>query len=457
MNPLSFSQLAEWSGGSLTHGQKERMVTRVTTDSRTIRPGDLFVALVGDRFDGHNFLDDAFRQGAVAAMVSRELPSGTMGTGLGVIQVPDTLAGLQHLAGAYRQKLATRVVAVTGSNGKTSTKEFLAAILGELGRTTKTQGNLNNHIGVPLTLLQIDDSHGWAVVEMGMNHPGEIRPLVQMAQPEISLITQAGWAHIENFKDRESIAIEKGEVAYHLPEDGFAVLQGDNERLRALLPRIKVPVAWVGRGSSNEYPVGIDSMSGNGCRFHVTLGGKKESFSISIPGSHMVENAALAVVTGWKLGLDAEVMRKALAGVSLPKGRLALKPWEAGWLLDDTYNANPDSMAAAFRTLMSLPGGGRGVALLGCMGELGQRSGELHRWVGGDAAAVGLSCLHAVGPQAEDLVAGARAAGMTEATSWPDHASLAKGYLADRRAGDRVLVKGSRSATMEKVLPHLEI
>jgi UDP-N-acetylmuramoyl-tripeptide--D-alanyl-D-alanine ligase len=456
MNPVSFAQLAEWSGGTLVQGQEERMVTRVTTDSRTIRPGDLFVALVGEKFDGHDFLDEAFRQGAVAAMVSRDLPSGTKGPGLGVIRVADTLLGLQHLAAAYRKQRATRVVAVTGSNGKTSTKEFLAAVLGAIGPTAKTQGNLNNHIGVPLTLLQIDDSHVWAVVEMGMNHAGEIRPLVQMAQPEIGLITQAGWAHIENFPDRESIAMEKGEVAYHLPENGFAVLQGDNERLRALLPRIQVPVAWVGRGSRNEFPVGIDSMTEDGCRFHVTLGGKKETFSISIPGSHMVENAALAVVTGWKLGLDAGAMRKALAGVTLPKGRLALKPWEGGWLVDDTYNANPDSMAAAFRTLMSLPGEGRGVALLGCMGELGGRSGELHRWVGGDAVEAGLTCLHAVGPQAEDLVAGARAAGISEAASWPDHASLARGYLSGKRPGDRVLVKGSRSANMEKVLPYLE-
>lgn len=456
MNPISFSQVAAWCGGVLVHGQAERMVTRVTTDSRNIRPGDLFVALSGEKFDGHDFVAEAFRQGALAVMVCREPVADAVNPGAGVIRVDDTLAGLQALASAYRAELSARVVAVTGSNGKTSTKEFLASVLGNLGKTAKTQGNLNNHIGVPLTLLQLDDSHAWAVVEMGMNHAGELRPLVEWARPEIGVITQAGWAHIENFADCDSIAIEKGEVAYHLPKGGFAVMQGDNPRLRALAPRIPVPVAWVGMNAGNEFRVGVESMSADGGTFTVEFGGRKEFFSIPVAGSHMMENAALAVVTGWKLGLDAAAIREGLAGVSLPKGRLALKPRGEGWLLDDTYNANPDSMAAAFRTLMNLPGNGRGVALLGSMGELGARAAELHQWVGRDAAAAGISCLHALGPHAVDLVEGARAGGMTEAGAWPDHESLARAYLQNARRDDRIVVKGSRSAAMEKALPHLE-
>lgn len=456
MKPICFADLAVWSGGTLVHGQPERMVTRVTSDSRAILPGDLFVALVGEKFDGHQFAADAFRQGALAVMVSGEIPAEAVPSGSGVIRVADTLKGLQELSKAYRSRLSVRVVAVTGSNGKTSTKEFLAGVLSKLGPTAKTQGNLNNHIGVPLTLLSLDESHAWAVVEMGMNHPGEIRPLVDLAGPEIGVITQAGWAHIENFSSREAIAAEKGEVACHLPAGGFAVLQGDNPRLRALAGKIPVPVAWVGSGEGNDFRILPQTIGAQGSHFEISSGGQTAAFSIPVPGWHMVENAALAVATGWKLGLEARSIAEGLNGAVLPKGRLALKAHGEGWLLDDTYNANPDSMAAAFRTLMNLPGSGRGVALLGSMGELGSRAKELHRWVGADAAASGITCLHALGPNAADLVEGAREGGITETGCWPDHESLAKGYLKNSRPDDRIVVKGSRSAAMEKVLPHLE-
>jgi len=456
MKPVSFAELAAWSGGELVHGQPERMVTRVTTDSRAILPGDLFVALIGDKFDGHQFVAEAFRQGALAVMVSGEIPADAAPSGAGVIRVGDTLKGLQELSRAYRSRLPVRVVAITGSNGKTSTKEFLAGVLSKLGPTAKTQGNLNNHIGVPLTLLSLDESHLWAVVEMGMNHSGELRPLVELARPEIGVITQAGWAHIENFPDRDAIASEKGEVAYHLSPGGFAVLQGDNPRLRALAGRIRVPVAWVGSGEGNEFRILTKAVTEQGSRFEVSAGGKSSVFTIPVPGLHMIENAALAVAVGWKLGLDAAGIAEGLNGAVLPKGRLALKPRGEGWLLDDTYNANPDSMAAAFRTLMSMPGQGRGVALLGSMGELGTQARELHHWVGTDAAAAGITCLHAVGPNAGDLVEGARAGGIPETGCWPDHESLAKGYLQKSRRNDRIVVKGSHSAAMEKVLPLLE-
>ncbi|MDX6767690.1 MAG: UDP-N-acetylmuramoyl-tripeptide--D-alanyl-D-alanine ligase [Candidatus Methylacidiphilales bacterium] len=456
MKPIPFSSLAVWSGGVLAHGQGERTVTRVTTDSRAILPGDLFVALSGERFDGHDYVADAFRQGALAVMVSREIPPSALVAGCGVIRVDDTLRGLQKLATHYRQSLGVRVVAVTGSNGKTSAKEFLSSVLAPLGPVAKTSGNLNNHIGVPLTLLQIDESHHWAVVEMGMNHPGEIRPLVEMARPEIGVITQAGWAHIEHFSDREAIAAEKGEVAYHLPENGFAVLQGDNPRLRALAPRIPVPVAWVGSGPDNTFQISGIVVQPERSSFDVQIGNRIERFTIRVPGSHMAHNAALAVAVAVRLGIAPELIRACLEEACLPKGRMALRKRRSGWIMDDSYNANPDSMAAAFATLMALPGKGRGVALLGSMGELGIRTGELHHWVGAAAADAGIRCLHAIGHGADDLVEGAKSRGMENVSVWNDHESLVRGYLETARDDDRVVVKGSRSAEMEKILPNLE-
>lgn len=458
MKPLSFGEIAALSGGSLVHGPADRTATRVGTDSRSILPGDLFVALCGEKFDGHAFLADAARQGAVAALVDREVQGAELPAGFGLIRVADALQGLQRLAAAYRAGLPVRTVAVTGSNGKTSTKEFLASVLARLGPTHKTAGNLNNHIGVPLTLLQLGPEHRWAAVEMGMNHPGEIRPLVELARPEIGVITQAGWAHIENFPDREGIAREKGEVAFHLPQGGFAVLYGDNPRLRALAGDIPVEIVWVGAGPDNTLRVehlGVDA-SGTRARFH-GFGQSVECF-IPVLGRHMAENAALAAAVGMKLGLGAAEAAAALAETVLPKGRLALRARGDGWLLDDTYNANPDSMEAAFRTVMALPGSGRGVALLGSMGELGARSAELHRWVGAEAARSGIGLVYALGPGAEEIARGAREAGLEPSAVgiFSDHATLAAAYRSASRPDDRIVVKGSRSQTMEKVVTALE-
>jgi UDP-N-acetylmuramoyl-tripeptide--D-alanyl-D-alanine ligase len=455
MKPLSFSALAAMTGGRLVHGPEARTATRVVTDSRVILPGDVFVALPGEKFDGHTFVAEAARKGAVAAIVQQDVPGDQLPQGFGVIRVQDSLAGLQALATRYRESLGVRVVAVTGSNGKTSTKEFIAAVLGHCGATRKTAGNLNNHIGVPLTLLQIEPTDTWAVVEMGMNHPGELRPLMRMARPEFGVITSAGWAHIEHFADREAIAREKAEVAFGLPREGRAWVQGDNPMLRALAGEISAPVCWVGSGPENDVRVRVERIDASGTRFLIEADGFAGEFFVPVPGAHMAENAAFAVALGLHLGMGEEALREGLAAAALPKGRLALRPWRDGWLLDDTYNANPDSMAAAFRTLMALPGVGRGVALLGSMGELGARSEELHRWVGGEAARAGLAWVLALGPGATWLAQGAREGG-AQADIFETHEAMAAAYLEGHQRGDRILAKGSRSQAMERVIALLE-
>jgi UDP-N-acetylmuramoyl-tripeptide--D-alanyl-D-alanine ligase len=458
MKPLSFAEIAAFSGGRLVRGRPERVATRVCSDSRAILPGDLFIALSGERFDGHAFLADAVQKGALAALVDREVATAELPAGFGLVRVEDVLVGLQRLAAGYRETLKTRVVAVTGSNGKTSTKELLASVLASLGPVHKTEGNLNNHIGVPLTLLQLEESHSWAVVEMGMNHPGELRPLVALARPEIGVVTQAGWAHIEHFTDREAIAREKGEVLYGLPPQGLAVVNGDNPRLRALAGDIPAPVCWVGESPKNDVRVQTRHLDEKGTTFRIEADGLDEELFIPVLGAHMAENAALAVAVGLHLGLDAQALREGLARAVLPKGRLALKPRKSGWLLDDSYNASPDSMAAAFRTVMGLPGQGRGVALLGSMGELGEKSEALHRWVGGEVVRHGLSLVFALGPGAAWLAEGALEAGLdpSAARTFTDHEDLTAAYLAEARDDDRIVVKGSRSQTMERVVARLE-
>jgi UDP-N-acetylmuramyl pentapeptide synthase len=431
VKPLTLTQIAELAGGKLlgvTRADTDTgriacaTLTRVVTDTRALSAGDLFVALRGERFDGHDFLQQAAERGAVAALVDKIPPASA---GLPLILVEDTLAGLQRLAKNYRRTLTVKVVAITGSNGKTSTKEFVAAVLAAKFKVHKTAGNLNNHIGVPLTVLGIDEAHEFAVVEMGMNHPGELAPLVELARPDIGVITSVGWAHIGAFADRDEIALEKARVIAGLPADGLAILH-DDEWLPLLrrLTRARV----------------------------VTASG---ATTLPVTGAHMARNAALAAALGTELGISAADIAASLAAVKLPNNRLSARKFRDGWLLDDTYNASPDSMSAAFRTLAELPGAGRRVALLGSMGELGARAARLHREAGAAAARDGVALLFALGPNARDLVAGA-AGGDDNYQAFPDHALLSAAYWARSRADDKILVKGSRGQRMELVVGELE-
>jgi UDP-N-acetylmuramoyl-tripeptide--D-alanyl-D-alanine ligase len=429
MKPLTLSQVAELAGGRLLNGGGALTVSRVCTDTRALSAGDLFVALRGKNFDGHDFIGQAAERGAAAALVD-QTPAAAGNFPL--ILVDDTLAGLQRLAKNYRRTLTVKVVAITGSNGKTSAKEFVAAVLSAKFKTHKTEGNLNNHIGVPLTVLGIDDSHEYAVIELGMNHPGELAPLVEMARPDIGIITSIGWAHIGAFADREAIAREKARVIECLPADGLAVLI-DDEWLPLLTSLTKARVARV---------------SGTMMRGVVT-------------GSHMARNASLAAAVGAELGIGVKDVMESLAAVRLPENRSSARKFRDGWLLDDTYNASPDSMFAAFHALAELPGEGRKVALLGSMGELGAHAARLHREVGAAAAREGIALLFTLGANAQDLVAGAADSDENQQVAsgdyhaFSDHAALLAAYWEQARADDKILVKGSRSQRMELIVSEL--
>ncbi|XHR28322.1 MAG: UDP-N-acetylmuramoyl-tripeptide--D-alanyl-D-alanine ligase [Chthoniobacteraceae bacterium] len=453
MDATSLQLISQWANGTLAGGEPARTVTRVCTDSRRLRPGDLFIALRGEAFDGHQFVAAAAQGGAAAAIVDGAY-TGEPEPGFTLIRVADTLKALQDIAAAYRASLPMRVIALTGSSGKTSTKDLLAAVLGRTFRVLKTEGNFNNHIGVPLTLLSAGVEHEIGIVEMGMNHPGEIAPLAAMATPESGVITNIGTAHIEFLHSREGIAEEKGRLAEALPPNGFLILKADDDFSTYIAHRsaARVITAGIGLGdfSAEVLETGI-----SGSRFIVRGKGEEAKVSLPVPGLHMIENALLALAAGSCHGIPLSEGALGLAASQLTHGRLEQKKLGGIDFLDDTYNANPDSMRAALRTLATLPVKGRRIAVLGRMGELGGESERGHRSVGAEAAAARVDLLLAVGgAEAGYLAQSAQAAGLKETRHLPDPAAAAVLLAETVRPGDLVLVKGSRSARMERIFEH---
>jgi len=456
MKALTLAQVAAWAGGTLKQGGTRSSIKRVVIDSRKIQDSDLFVALKGVNHDAHSFLGDVARSGASAALVL----SGTVldDSGMALIEVEDTLVGLQKLAANYRKSLKVEIVGVTGSSGKTSSKEFLAAVLSTRFKTHKTEGNLNNHIGVPLTLLSLKEDDEWAVVEMGMNHPGEIAVLCEIAMPQAGVITNVGWAHIEFFEDQSGIAEEKSALVRSLGKTGLAVLNGDNEWLQSLHGKLHARTVYAGTSPLCSCRVSDAVWSDGQMQFQASVSGQSETIRVSAPGWHMAQNAALAIAFGDALGISLAEMRDGLAKAILPKGRVAILKNGGGWILDDAYNANPDSMVAAMKTVGLLPGGGAKVALFGAMGELGKWSKILHEVVGRAVVENNFQSCFCIGAESQALVEAAVTAGMSEdqARWFQTREELFEYYLTVSRPDDRVLVKGSRSQQMDLVVDWLK-
>jgi UDP-N-acetylmuramoyl-tripeptide--D-alanyl-D-alanine ligase len=429
------------------------MVRRVVTDSRAVQAGDLFVALKGERFDGHDFIGAVTEQGAAGCLV--QSGCGERPPGLAAVEVGDTLAALQHLAAAWRRTLPVRVVGVTGSSGKTSTKDFTHAILSGRLAGWCTQGNLNNHIGVPLTLLAGGMEDVFAVVELGMNHAGEIAPLAAMARPEVGIITNIGVAHIEYLGSREAIAREKGALVAALPAGGVAVLPAEEDFLPLLEELSTGRILTAGLGRGDVQAVDVAPVAG-GSRFGLIHEGQRVEVELGVAGLHMVRNAALAAAAALALDLPLEAAAEGLRGMTLTKGRMERRMVRGVEFLDDTYNANPDSMKAALATLAQWPARGRRIAVLGRMGELGSYAREGHASVG-RAAGAGIDWLLTVGAEAEWIAAAAREEGGVEVAHFEDTTAAARALGAEVSDGDVVLVKGSRSARMERVLEEVAL
>src|SRR5256714_8997967 len=344
MNPLSILQIAELAGAKLEQGDGQTSVERVSTDSRTIKKGELFVALLGDNFDGHKFVEATAKAGAAGAIVDLKW-NGKVPKKFNVIRAEDTLLAYQHLAANYRKSLPIKVLAITGSNGKTSTKDFAASVLGRKFRVTKTQGNFNNHIGLPRTILEANSEHQVGVWEIGMNHPGEVAPLAKIAAPDAAIITNVGVAHIEFMGTREAIAKEKGALAEAVDPSGTVILNADDPFSKGIAERTIAHVILAGTKEGAICAIDIQQ-SADGSEFTIFEGAHRCRAQLPVPGLHMGQNALLAVAAGRAFGRSLEEAAAGLASAPLTKARLQIKEINGVQFLDDSYNANPDSMKA---------------------------------------------------------------------------------------------------------------
>ncbi len=455
MMETNLKTLSDWAGGALIQGTPETLACGIATDSRSIPEGSLFVALKGDRFDAHNFLGDVVEQDPAAILVSA-LPKETESYMGGVIFVRDTLRALQDIARQHRTVCADlSVIGITGSNGKTSTKDFLGAVLSRAGRVSKTAGNFNNHIGVPLTVLSTAADARFGVWEMGMNHEGEIEVLAEIAAPDAAVITNVGTAHIEHLKTREAIAEEKSQLPRAISGDGYCAMPSSDDFYEYIAGAVSCEMIPTGGSAGVVRAEKVEVLAEGGSRFHLVSDfGSGAEVSLPVRGSHMIENSLLAAAVGLKEGLSSGEIAEALSQVQLTSGRLEEKQVRGISVLDDSYNANPDSMRAAVRVLNESNVSGRRVAVLGFMGELGDFEDSAHRELGGFAAESGIDALITVGDRAVLINEGAE--GIVVSENFDSHGEAAgflRDYLAD---GDLVLFKGSRAADMGKVLEGIE-
>ena len=450
MNPLALSEIAKLAGGSLSSGDGTVVIDKVSTDSRTIRPGELFVALRGENFDGHNFVNAVATSGAAGAIVDSDW-EGLVPEKFALIRAKDTLLAYQQLAANYRKSLTLRVVAITGSNGKTSTKDFAAAVLARRFRVTKTQGNFNNHVGLPRTILEATSQDEVAVWEIGMNHTGEVAALAKVAAPDVGIITNIGVAHIEFIGSRERIAEEKGALAEAIGVEGTVILNADDPFTQGIAARARGKVILAGT-TAGTIRAGEVNQSGSGTDFTILEGAHRCRAQLPVPGLHMVQNALLAVAVGRVFGLSLEECAAGLVAAPLTKARLQVKEIRGVQFLDDSYNANPDSMKAALRTLVELDAEGQRIAVLGEMRELGDKSERGHREVGETAAALKIDRLIAIGNVAATIADAAKGAGLGNSSTVASTAEAAELLTEIAAPGDLVLIKGSRLARTEQVI-----
>ncbi|PKM22797.1 MAG: UDP-N-acetylmuramoyl-tripeptide--D-alanyl-D-alanine ligase [Gammaproteobacteria bacterium HGW-Gammaproteobacteria-14] len=459
---MMLSMATQWCNGSLSGGDCEFL--SVSTDTRKIRPGDLFVALRGERFDGHEFVAQAVSAGACAVMVERPTQ-----TEVAEIVVPDSRRALGFLAAGWADQFSIRRIAVTGNAGKTTVKEMIARMLSPIANMATavtevasashaivhaTKGNLNNEIGVPLTLLGINTAHQYGVFELGASAPGEIAWTGSLVKPEVVMVTNVTGAHLEGFGSMQGIADAKAEIFAAAPEGSLAVINGDDSFANFFAERAKsagLLVQWVGSSESADWQAKNIALAPESTDFVLSAGGDSWSVHIPLPGAHQVSNALMAIAAVNAMGVSMTEALSRLEYLQPVKGRMNLQVCGQGMLMDDSYNANPGSVRAAIDWLAERAA--PRMLVLGDLAELGDSSVDIHQQLGRYAASAGVEALVAVGEQAAHA-ARAFGAGAIVAASHDAAAALAENVL--ERSGT-VLVKGSRSAGMEKVVNILQV
>jgi UDP-N-acetylmuramoyl-tripeptide--D-alanyl-D-alanine ligase len=426
-------------------------VTGVSTDSRRIKEGDLFFALRGPNFDGHAFAAEVLAKGATAIVAEKgaELAAGV--DIKRVLLVEDTVTALGKLAGYYRGTLSGTVIAVTGSNGKTTTKELIYHILSKRYRGGRSVKSFNNHIGVPLTLLSCEADDEFLVAEVGTNHPGEIDQLGGIVRPDVAVIVNAGESHLEGFGSVDRVAAEKASLAKHVKSGGAVVVNGDRELLSKLVGESSAPAIRFGFSEANDMRITSLESDAAGVRFEVN---GKFWFELPVLGRHNALNGLAAIVVARRMGFEMEEIGEAMKDFTLPGMRLELTKVGDVTILNDAYNANPASMGAALEVLRDYPAMGRRVFCCGQMFELGQRTREYHLELARKIGEAGVDVMVAVGEYAEAMVKEAKSAGMKAKQTYAFSTSEAAGEAIGKivRGGDLVLVKGSRMTAMEKII-----
>ncbi len=445
-------EIAAATGGRII-GPETGTVGGISTDSRSVAPGELFVPLRGERFDGHAFIAEVIAKG-IRTVLAEETWLAAKGapSGAACIAVHDTLRALGDLAAAWRRRFAVPLIGITGSNGKTTTKEMLAAILGQTGPGLKTEGNLNNLIGLPQMLFRLLPEHLWAVLEMGMSEPGEIDRLAEIAAPRVGVVLNAFPAHLESMGSVENVARAKGELFLRLPAGGCAVYNGDDPLISRQPSPTGVQRLSFGLGDNHVRATEIESLGIDGQRFTLGLPDGSAIVRLRAFGGHNIHNALAAAAAAHSLGIAPDVIRSGLEAFRPYDKRFQLEQARGLVLIDDSYNANPASMAAALTTLAELKGGNQAFVALGDMMELGGDEAGLHRTLGTQAARVA-DRLYLYGQLTAHTAEGAVSAGMpaTAIIRANDHDTIVRDILARAKAGDFVLVKGSRGMRMERV------
>ncbi len=437
---LRLSQVAELAQGELRGNDVG--ISGISTDTRHLHNGDLFVALQGDRFDGHKFIDEVVEQTVQAALVHRILD-----TKLPTVLVDDTLAGLSRWAKAWKQVVNPTLIAVTGSNGKTTVKQMLSNVLSLAGSTCYTQGNLNNHIGVPLTLLTLREQNKYAVIEMGANHFGEIDHLSRLAEPDIAVITNAGPAHLEGFGSIAGVAAAKGEIINGVKTTGIAVLNADDQYLDVWMKKAQ-HVKTITFGFSSSAQVHGKLLQNN--VMSVNALGNVFEINLPLPGKHNACNALAVIAVACELGVDIKDIQQGLKNAGHMKGRLQAKKGIAGaMVIDDTYNANPASLQAAIEVLCAQQK--EPWLVLGDMGELGAEAESIHAEIGMQAKSAGVKKLFGLGVLAEHAVHGFGENGF----HFYEHSVLSRELLDQVNSECCILIKGSRAMHMEDVVNSL--
>ncbi len=447
------------TGGNTISGDRSTVFSNVRIDSREVKKEDLFVAIKGDSHDGHTFIDDVMRRGA-GGVVIKSAKADIFKTMIeenptvAWVTVKDTIRALGDLAAYLRRRSPVKVVAITGSNGKTTTRRMTQTVFTGSYDTLASKKSFNNEIGLPLTLLQLSSHHQWAVVELGMNHFGEIRRLSSICRPNIGIITNIAPCHLEGVGTIDGVVKAKGEILENIESGGTIVLNRDDPRLKKLGGQTKKSVLYF--GESKKADIRAEEIRNIAGQLHFTLAmpGTKAPVILPSPGRFMVGNALAAAAAGYLAGIDMESIRMGLSNFKPVTKRLNVFSTKRGvTIIDDSYNANPGSMDAAISTLITLAGDQRRILVVGDMLELGSEAETLHYNVGLTAAKAGVSCLLVTGAQAHHVVRGARNGEMADKNIIRgDKEGLIEKLKSMLTAGDHVLIKGSRGSAMEEVV-----